>query len=47
MGDVLVKQLPAIWRYNNCAITCGITYSLALDMHGKGLSTALMGKDID
>ncbi|CNH31256.1 Uncharacterised protein [Yersinia massiliensis] len=48
-GDVVRYELPAISALNfvmYSALGGGVTRSLALDMHGKGLSSALMDMDI-
>lgn len=48
-GDVIRYELPAISALNFVmynALGGGVTRSLALDMHGKSLSSALMDMDI-
>lgn len=48
-GDVIRYELPAIGALNfvmRGALGGGVTRSLALDMHGKGLSSAMMDMDI-
>ena len=48
-GDVVRYELPAISALNFVmynALGGGVTRSLALDMHGKSLSSALMDMDI-
>ncbi|MDX6913896.1 MULTISPECIES: AtuA-related protein [Pectobacterium] len=48
-GDVVRYELPAIGALNFVmygALGGGVTRSLALDMHGKGLSSAILDIDI-
>ncbi|SQI35685.1 Uncharacterised protein [Leminorella richardii] len=48
-GEVVRYELPAIGALNFVmygALGGGVTRSLALDMHGKGLSSAMMNMDI-
>ena len=48
-GEVIRYELPAIGALNfvmRGALGGGVTRSLALDMHGKGLSSAMMDMDI-
>jgi hypothetical protein len=48
-GDVLRYELPAISALNfvlKGALGGGVTRSLALDAHGKGLSSALLDLDL-
>ncbi|MEN0615749.1 hypothetical protein ABK730_03925 [Klebsiella indica] len=48
-GDVVRYELPAIGALNFVmygALGGGVTRSLALDMHGKGLSAAILDMDI-
>ncbi|GKX57181.1 hypothetical protein SOASR030_32930 [Leminorella grimontii] len=48
-GEVVRYELPAIGALNFVmygALGGGVTRSLALDMHGKGLSSAMMDMDI-
>lgn len=48
-GEVVRYELPAIGALNfvmRGALGGGVTRSLALDMHGKGLSSAMMDMDI-
>ncbi|MEC5342220.1 hypothetical protein ABRZ24_06310 [Brenneria populi] len=48
-GDVVRYELPAIGALNFVmygALGGGVTRSLALDMHGKGLSSAILDMDI-
>jgi hypothetical protein len=49
-GDVTRYELPAIGALNfvlRKALGGGVTRSLALDAHGKGLSSALLDLDIE
>jgi hypothetical protein len=48
-GEVLRYELPAISALNfvlKDALGGGVTRSLALDAHGKGLSSALLDLDL-
>ncbi|MEQ9744946.1 hypothetical protein ABRQ05_11615 [Pectobacterium actinidiae] len=48
-GDVVRYELPSIGALNFVmygALGGGVTRSLALDMHGKGLSSAILDIDI-
>jgi hypothetical protein len=48
-GDVLRYELPAVSALNfvlKDALGGGVTRSLALDAHGKGLSSALLDLDL-
>lgn len=48
-GEVQRYELPAIGALNfvmHAALTGGVTRSLALDAHGKTLSSALLGLEI-
>ena len=48
-GDVVRYELPALAAFNfvlNRALGGGVTRSLALDAHGKSLSSALLELDI-
>jgi len=48
-GEIVRYELPAIGALNfvmNQALGGGVTRSLALDMHGKGLSSALLDLSI-
>ncbi|MDX5627927.1 MULTISPECIES: hypothetical protein [unclassified Brenneria] len=48
-GEVVRYELPAIGALNFVmygALGGGVTRSLALDMHGKGLSSAILDMDI-
>lgn len=48
-GDVIRYELPEIGALNFVmygALGGGVTRSLALDMHGKGLSSAILDIDI-
>ncbi|MBA0167639.1 MULTISPECIES: AtuA-related protein [Pectobacterium] len=48
-GEVVRYELPAIGALNFVmygALGGGVTRSLALDMHGKGLSSAILDIDI-
>lgn len=50
LGDVTRYELPAIGALNfvlRKALGGGVTRSLALDAHGKGLSSALLDLDIE
>ncbi|WNC93329.1 hypothetical protein RI103_21210 [Paraburkholderia sp. FT54] len=49
-GDVVRHELPAIGAFNfvlGHALGGGVTRSLALDAHGKSLSSALMDLDVE
>jgi len=49
-GDVVRYELPSICALNfvmQQALGGGVTRSLALDAHGKGLSSALLDLDIE
>ena len=49
-GEVIRYEMPAIGALNFVmkeALGGGVTKSLALDAHGKSLSSALLGLDID
>lgn len=49
-GDVVRYELPNIGALNfvmHRALVGGVTRSLALDAHGKGLSSALLDMDIE
>ncbi len=49
-GSVVRYELPAIAAFNfvlGDALGGGVTRSLALDAHGKSLSSALMGLEIE
>lgn len=49
-GEVVRYEMPAIGALNFVmreALGGGVTKSLALDAHGKSLSSALLGLDID
>jgi len=49
-GNVMRYELPAIAAFNfvlGDALGGGVTRSLALDAHGKSLSSALMGLDVE
>jgi hypothetical protein len=49
-GDVVRYELPGIGALNfvmQSALGGGVTRSLALDAHGKGLSSALLDMDIE
>jgi hypothetical protein len=49
-GDVTRYELPAIGALNfvlRNALGGGVTRSLALDAHGKGLSSALLDLDVE
>ena len=48
-GDVVRYELPNIYALNfvmQAALGGGVTRSLSVDMHGKGLSSYLLDKDI-
>ena len=48
-GEVVRYELPAIFALNfvlNGALAGGVTRSLALDAHGKALSSALLDLDL-
>ncbi|MEH0832282.1 hypothetical protein OI450_05130 [Pectobacterium cacticida] len=48
-GDVVRFEIPSIGALNFVmygALGGGVTRSLALDMHGKGLSSAILDMDI-
>ena len=50
LGDVVRHELPAIAAFNfvlGNALGGGVTRSLALDAHGKSLSSALMDLDVE
>ncbi|MGF1703686.1 hypothetical protein L4D09_25660 [Photobacterium makurazakiensis] len=50
VGDVIRYELPNIGALNFVmykALGGGVTRSLALDIHGKGLSSALLDLDIE
>jgi hypothetical protein len=49
-GDVVRYELPSIAALNfvmHQALSGGVTRSLALDAHGKGLSSAVLEMDIE
>ena len=49
-GDVVRYELPNIWALNfvmRRALGGGVTRSLSLDAHGKGLSSAILDLDLD
>ena len=49
-GEVVRYELPRIAAFNfvlGQALGGGVTRSLALDAHGKSLSSALMGLEVD
>lgn len=49
-GDVVRHELPGIGAFNfvlGHALGGGVTRSLALDAHGKSLSSALMDLDVE
>jgi len=49
-GEVVRYTLPhlgAVHFVMHAALGGGVTRSLALDAHGKGLSSALLGMDVD
>ncbi|RKE37817.1 hypothetical protein B0G76_4094 [Paraburkholderia sp. BL23I1N1] len=49
-GEVVRYELPGIAAFNfvlGAALGGGVTRSLALDAHGKSLSSALMGLDVE
>ncbi len=49
-GEVVRHELPCIAAFNfvlGDALGGGVTRSLALDAHGKSLSSALMGMEVD
>ncbi|RKF50764.1 hypothetical protein [Paraburkholderia fungorum] len=49
-GEVVRYELPGIAAFNfvlGQALGGGVTRSLALDAHGKSLSSALMGLDLE
>ncbi|MEX3934268.1 hypothetical protein AB4Y32_21150 [Paraburkholderia phymatum] len=49
-GDVVRHELPLLCAFNfvlGHALGGGVTRSLALDAHGKSISTALLDIDID
>jgi hypothetical protein len=49
-GNVMRYELPAIAAFNfvlGDALGGGVTRSLALDAHGKSLSSALMGLEVE
>ncbi|MGF6770697.1 hypothetical protein P3T18_003176 [Paraburkholderia sp. GAS199] len=49
LGDVVRYELPRLAAFNfvlGNALGGGVTRSLALDAHGKSLSSALMGMDV-
>jgi hypothetical protein len=49
-GDVVRYELPSIGALNfvmHQALSGGVTRSLALDAHGKGLSSAVLDMDIE
>lgn len=50
LGDVVRHELPTIAAFNfvlGNALGGGVTRSLALDVHGKSLSSALMDLDVE